>query len=108
MLHSASSRNSEVSLESCFQARRQENAEENAVWLVLWVIPCVMAIPWIGLTPTDLIFLKTIMIVERTIVEAFSLHCIVSKSRLRMTQTSSSLRTSRVLAHGGQRLSARL
>lgn len=68
MLHSASSRNSEVSLESCFQARRQENAEENTVWLVLWVIPCVMAIPWIGLTPTDLIFLKTIMIVERTIV----------------------------------------
>ncbi|MGZ9132718.1 MAG: hypothetical protein ACXW35_09170 [Nitrospira sp.] len=57
-----------MSLESCFQARMQENAEENAVWLVLWVIPCVMAIPWIGLTQTDLIFSKTIMNVERTIV----------------------------------------
>jgi uncharacterized membrane protein YpjA len=36
--------------------------------LILWVIPYVTAIPLMGLMQTDLIFFKTIMIVEGTIV----------------------------------------
>ena len=36
--------------------------------LILWVIPYVTAIPLMGLMQTDLIFFKTIMIVEGAIV----------------------------------------
>ncbi|MEK9140978.1 MAG: hypothetical protein AAB308_07980 [Nitrospirota bacterium] len=36
--------------------------------LILWVIPYVTAIPLMGLMQTDLIFFKTIMIVEGTLV----------------------------------------
>lgn len=36
--------------------------------VILWVIPYVTAIPLMGLMKTDIVFFKTIMIVEGTIV----------------------------------------